>query len=136
MSVKVGDVVLYRAFGREVNALVLRVNTSTPSHLGKDKEPALTLAFVDPERERAIAPKKNVTVLLPETHLQQIHVEHDVVHSSHEFDAEFLKKHGSTPAQVASQRGHGEWLWLDENEAEDTPQSDERDNEPDPDEAA
>ncbi len=32
-----------------------------------------------------------------------------MVHASHEFDEKFLKKHGRSPAQIASQRRHGEW---------------------------
>lgn len=102
-------IVLYRAFGREVPAIVLNARSGEVSHLGASGEPLLTLAFIDPAREVAVAPKKNTHVLLPETSTPQIHIEHDVVHASHEFDDEFKKKHGSSPAQIASQRGHGEW---------------------------
>ncbi len=54
--VKVGDVVLYRAFGRTVNAIIKAIRRGEVSHLGKNGEPLLTLSFIDPARQLAIAP--------------------------------------------------------------------------------
>lgn len=118
MSVKVGDVVKFRSAGRVVNALVLAVRNGEVSHRGANDEPLLTLALVDPEREKRIAPKKNLRVLLPETTQAQVFIEYDVVHHSHEFDQEFLQKHGDSSAQIAAQRGYGEWLTFAEYELE------------------
>lgn len=100
---QVGDAVFYGVQNRMVFALVLAVRDSEVSHNGKNGEPVLTVAFVDPTRESEIA--KNKIGYLP-----QVFIEYDVVHSSHEFSREFrLAKGIQTPAQVASHRGQGEW---------------------------
>lgn len=110
-QVKVGDVVRYSAFGRTSPALVLAARYGEVSHLGANGEPLLTLAFIDPPRENAIAPNKNKNVLAPpSTQLPQVFTEHDVVHASHEFSQEFKEKNAiKSDADVASKRGHGEW---------------------------
>lgn len=114
MSVKVGDAVKYRILDRTLNAIVLAVRSGEVSHRGANDEPLLTLAFADPVREKMIAPQKKLRVL-PEVTQAQVFIECDVVHYSHEFDEEFLKTHGNSPAQIASQRGHGEWEELNQS---------------------
>ena len=107
---QVPKVVLYRAFGRELPALVLASRDGEVSHLGSQGEPLLSLAFIDPAREIAIAPKKNTAVVLSELKTPQVFIEHDVVHASHEFSEEFKKAKGiRSDADVAAQRGHGQW---------------------------
>lgn len=107
---KTGDVVLYSAFGRTVNALVIKVGPTQPSHAGKNGEDTLTLCFVDLGREvdhgvPKVGPLKERPGYLP-----QITTEHDVVHFSHEFPLEYRKQKGlSTAAQIAAERGHGTW---------------------------
>ena len=109
-ATQVPKVVLYRAFGRELPALVLASRDGEVSHLGAEGEPLLTLAFIDPAREIAIAPKKNTAVVLSELKTPQVFIEHDVVHASHEFSDDFKKLKGiRSEADVAAQRGHGEW---------------------------
>lgn len=103
MSVKPGDVVLYAAFGRTLNAIVLAAKNGTVSHEGKNGEPLLDLLFIDPARESSIE-KKQIGWQ------PRLIVEHDVVHASHAFSAAFKKEKGiSTPAQNLAQRGQGEW---------------------------
>jgi len=94
-------VVLFSAFGRTVPALVLAARFGEVSHLGANNEPILTLAIV---KQPAPNQPYKKPVAVPE-----IEIQHDVVHFSHEFSDEFKKKHGDLPAQIASQRGHGEW---------------------------
>jgi hypothetical protein len=104
---KVPSVVLFCAFGRSVPALVLSSRSGEVSHLGANDEPLLTLAIVkQPAPDQGYKKPVGVqaAVAVPE-----IEIQHDVVHCSHEFDEEFKKKYGSTPAQIAAQRGHGEW---------------------------
>jgi len=100
---KQGDIALYSAFGRTLNALVIAVRSNEVSHLGKNGEPTLDLAFIDPARHSAIE-KKQIGWQPP------VIVEYGVVHASHEFPAEFKREKGIlTPAQVATHRGQGEW---------------------------
>jgi hypothetical protein len=107
--VKVGDAVLYSAFGRVVLALVLAAREGEVSHLGQGGEPLLTLAFPKFPAPNA-PPHKHKTEFQAAVALPEIQIEHDVVHCSHEFSAEFKKDKGlTTPAQIASLRGHGEW---------------------------
>jgi len=108
MSVKTG-VVRYTAFGRSLPALVLAARFGEVSHLGKNGEPLLSVAFVDPARESGLSKDKDGNFIFPAGRFPQVFVEHDVVHVSHEFDDEFKKKHGSSTAEIASQRGHGEY---------------------------
>ncbi len=99
---KLADIVRYSAFGRSLNALVLAVR-NTPTHAGANGEPVLDLAFIDPSRESAI--EKQQIGYQP-----RVYIEHDVVHVSQEFSAEFKKDKGiTTPAQIIAQRGQGEW---------------------------
>ena len=108
---KAGDVVLYRAFGRTSNAIVLAARYGEPSHLGKSGEPLLTLAFIDPSRETGLT-KKDGEFLYPIGRVPNVFIEHDVVHASHEFSDEFFREKkiaSPTPAIIASHRGHGEW---------------------------
>lgn len=108
---KVGDVVLYTAFGRTINALVLAVRTGISSHEGSTGEPALTLAFVDPPRNAVAGGRKEIGPLAERPwEIPTVHVENDVVHASHEFSADYKHSKGlSTPAHIATERGHGEW---------------------------
>lgn len=100
---QIGEVVRYSAYGRTVNALVIAVRHAEPSHAGKNGEPLVSVAFVDPDRESAIE-KKQIG------HMPKVWTEYDVVHASHEFSAEHKTKLGlTTPAQIAAQRGAGEW---------------------------
>jgi hypothetical protein len=114
---KVGDVVLYRSLGRTVNALVMSSRLGEVSHLGKDGEPLLTLAVL--KQLPPNAPHKRPTVLQASVAEPEIEIVRDVVHVSHEFSPEFKRDKGlQTPAQIASQRGPGEWFGLDEVPAE------------------
>jgi hypothetical protein len=98
-----GEVVAYTAYGRTVNAIVLAARVAETGHQGASGEPLVSIAFIDPERESAIA--KRQIGWFP-----QIYVEYDVVHASHEFSAEYKRVHGlTTPAQIAAKRGVGEW---------------------------
>ena len=100
---KTGDVVLYCAFGRTLNAIVLDARLGEVSHHGRNGEPVLDLAFIDPERESAIE-KKQIGWK------PRVFVEYDVVHHSHQFSKEFLTlKRVTTAAQIAALRGQGEW---------------------------
>jgi hypothetical protein len=103
---KIPAVVLYSAQGRTQMALVLNSRDGEVSHLGANGEPLLTLAIV-----KQIPPnapyKRPVGVQVVAT--PEVEIVHDVVHASHEFDEEFLKKNGDSLAQQLSQRGHGEW---------------------------
>ena len=100
---QIGEVVRYSAYGRTVNALVIAVRHAEPSHAGKNGEPLVSVAFVDPDRESAIE-KKQIG------HMPKVWTEYDVVHASHEFSAEHKTKLGlTTPAQIAAARGPGEW---------------------------
>lgn len=105
---KRGDVVVYSSLGRSQNALVLSARFGEVSHQGKQGEPLLTLALIAEPAPNA--PHKRPTVLQGDTSVPEIQIEHDVVHASHEFSAEFKKDKGvTTAAQIASHRGHGEW---------------------------
>lgn len=109
MSDKTPAIVLFKTFGRVIPALVLSSRIE-PSHLGLNEEPMLTIAFMDAARETGL--KKDPQTgefVYPFGREPQIFIERDVVHESHEFDEEFLKQHGSSEAQVAAQRGNGEW---------------------------
>jgi len=110
------EVVLYSSQGATQVALVLSAREGEVSHLGKNGEPLLTLAVI--KKPGPNAPHKRPTGLQAVVATPEIEIQHDVVHASHEFDAEFLKKHGSSPAQIASQRGHGEWTEYEGDEAE------------------
>lgn len=110
MSVKRGDVVLYSAFGRSLNAIVLSTRSGEVSHLGAEDEPLISVAFLDPYRETGLSKDKEGNFFYPAGRVPQVFIEHDVVHASHEFSEEFKRDKGiSTPAQIASLRGHGEW---------------------------
>lgn len=101
---KVGDVVFYSAFGRTVKAIVMAVNSGDLSHQGKNGEPMLDLLYIDPARESAI--EKKQIGYQPRTF-----IEHSVVHASQEFSDEYKRSKGiTTPAQLVTQRGQGEWL--------------------------
>ena len=119
MSVKSGDVVLYSAFGRTLNALVLNSRSGEVSHLGKGGEPILTLAVV--KQPAWDAPHKRPNPIQAATTVPEIEIVNDVVHASHEFDEDFLKKHGSSPAQIAAQRGHGEWREISSRQVQQQP---------------
>ena len=107
---KVGDVVLYSAFGRTVNAIVLKAGPTQPSHAGKNGEDSLTLLFIDPAREPGGSAMRIGPLTERPGYLPQAIIEHDVVHASHEFPAEYRKQKGlSTPAQLAAERGQGIW---------------------------
>lgn len=100
---KQGDVVLYSAFGRTLQAIVLDARLGEVSHHGKNNEPVLDLIFIDPARETAIE-KKQIG------YKPHVYTEYDVVHHSHEFPVEFRKLKGLlTPAQIMAARGQGEW---------------------------
>src|SRR6267154_5748551 len=102
-----GDVVVYSSLGRSQNALVLSTRFGEVSHQGKQGEPLLTLALIAEPAPNA--PHKRPTVLQNDTSVPEIQIEHDVVHASHEFSADFKKDKGvTTAAQIASHRGHGE----------------------------
>ena len=102
-TVKIGDVVRYAAFGRSVNALVMALHTGDLSHQGANGEPLLDLLYIDPVRESAIS-KKQIG-WQPQTF-----VEYSVVHASHQFSDEYKREKGiTTAAQLATQRGQGEW---------------------------
>lgn len=110
---KVGDVVLFSQLGRTVNALVLGVRSGEVSRLGKDGEPLLKLAFI--KFPAPNAPHKRPTPLQAELAEQEIQIEHDVVHASHEFSSDFKRDKGvQTEAQIAAHRGHGEWTEADD----------------------
>lgn len=107
-------VVTFSAFGRKLPAIVLAERSGEVSHLGASDEPLLTLAVVDPARETGLTKDKDGNYVYPTGRLPQVFIEHDVVHESHEFDAEFWKSKrispdAVTPAIVASHRGHGEY---------------------------
>ena len=115
---KRGEPVVVMYLGRKMTGLVLAVRDNLPSHLGEDGEPLLTVALIDPERETGLTRDKDGNVVYPFGRIPQVFTEIDVVHESHEFDAEFLKANGSSTAQIASQRGHGEWSeYVDESSA-------------------
>lgn len=112
---KVGDVVTYTRQGRAVNALVINSRDGEVSHLGKNGEPLLTLAFV--KFPAPNAPHKRPTVLQAAVSEPEIEIERDVVHVSHEFSAEFKKQKGiSTEALIATHRGQGEWSEVEDAE--------------------
>lgn len=100
---KTGDVVKFRAYGRVVNAIVLAAHYGEVAHHGKMGEPLLDLVFIDPERESAIE-KKQIG-----WH-PCVWTEFSVVHSSHEFSADYKRQKGlGTPSQITGHRGAGEW---------------------------
>ena len=107
---KQGDVVMYMRGGRSCNALVLSSRVGETSHLGAKGEPLLTLAFVKFPNPNPIA-NKRPNLIQESTSVPEIEIEHDVVHASHEFSAEYKRLHGLiTPAQIAAKRGAGEWM--------------------------
>lgn len=102
------EVVNYTSQGRTVKALVLSSRSGEVSHLGKDGEPLLTLAFV--KQPAPNAPHKRPTVLQAALATPEIEIAHDVVHASHEFSDQFKEDKGLlTEAQIVAHRGHGEW---------------------------
>jgi len=108
--VVIPDVVLFKAFGRVLPALVLAHRFGEVSHLGSHGEPLLTLAVIDPARESGLDKDKDGNFVYPVGRIPQVFTEHDVVHVSHLFSDEFKKKKAiQSPADVAAQRGHGEW---------------------------
>lgn len=112
---KQGDVVIYTRGGRSVNALVLSSRDGEVSHLGANREPLLTLAFVKFPNPNPIVNKRPNPVQEATT-VPEIEIEHDVVHASHEFSPEFKREKGlATPAQIASLRGHGAWATAEVN---------------------
>lgn len=115
MAKPLSEVVLYTAQGRTQAALVLSARVGEVSHLGKNGEPLLTLAIV--KQPAPNAPHKRPTGLQTAVAVPEIEILHDVVHASHEFSEEFLSKNGRLAAQIAAQRGHGEWTEF-EGEAE------------------
>jgi hypothetical protein len=117
-QVKVGSIVTFSAFGRKSAAIVLALRSGEVSHLGANQEPLLTLAMIDPARETGLGKDKNGEFIYPIGRFPNVFIEHDVVHASHEFDEEFLKKHGSSQAEILAQRGHGEWTEFEGDEGE------------------
>jgi hypothetical protein len=111
-------VVIFRAFGRSMPALVLSAREGEVSHLGQNGEPILTLAMVDPYRETGLGKDEDGVPVYPVGRIPQVFIEHDVVHASHEFSAEFKEKQQiSSAAQIAALRGNGEWVeFVDEEE--------------------
>lgn len=106
-----GDVVLYSAYGRVVNAIVLDNGNTEEQHQGKNGEPSLTLAFIDPEREQGGGVPKIGPLAQRPGYFPTVFTEHDVVHHTQEFTEEYKRLKGLiTPAQVASARGQGEWM--------------------------
>lgn len=100
---KIGDVVFYTTGGKTYNALVLSVRLGEVSHHGKNDEPLLTITYVDADRDSARTKSR------PD-YFPTVAVEHDVVHASHEFSADYKRDKGiQTPAHVANHRGPGEW---------------------------
>lgn len=116
MAKPLSEVVLYTAQGRTQAALVLSARVGEVSHLGKNGEALLTLAIV--KQPAPNAPHKRPTGLQTAVAVPEIEILHDVVHTSHEFDAAFLERNGSTSAQIAAQRGHGEWTELEGDASE------------------
>lgn len=107
-SLRLPEVVNYTSQGRTVKALVLSGREGEVSHLGKNGEPLLTLAFV--KQPAPNAPHKRPTVLQAALATPEMQFEHDVVHASHEFSSDFKRDKGiQTEAQIAAHRGHGEW---------------------------
>jgi hypothetical protein len=105
---KIGDVVLYHAFGKTLNALVVGSRVSEVAHLGKNGEPLLHLAFI--KQIPPNAPHKRPTVLMAELTTPEIEIQYDVVHVSHEFSDAYKSAKGLySEAQIVSLRGHGEW---------------------------
>lgn len=101
--VKAGDIVQYEVHGKTKLALVLFAHIGQVNHLGKDGEPLLHLGFLAPERE-------SERVRTNPGYIPEIFIEYDVHHASHEFSEEYKRKNFiSTPAQIASKRGTGEW---------------------------
>lgn len=94
---KRNDAVLYVQNGRTYNALVLAEAAANDKRLGKNGEPSLHLVVVfdDPVGKR-----------IPLGELPEPTIVHDVVHRSHEFDADYLQAYGP---DARSHRGHGEW---------------------------
>jgi hypothetical protein len=114
--VKVGDVVLYTALGRTLNALVLKV-TAVASHEGADGEPTLSLAFIDQEREAGAKANRVGPLQEKPGYFPTVYTEHDVVHLSHEFSDDYKRVKGlQTPAQIAAERGVGHWEELPDYE--------------------
>src|ERR1700722_14187000 len=106
-QVKVGSIVTFSAFGRKSAAIVIALRSGEVSHLGANKEPALTLAMIDPARETGLGKDKDGEFIYPIGRFPNVFIEHDVVHASHEFDEEFTRRHGSTTAEILAQRGNG-----------------------------
>lgn len=134
---KADDVVLYTCGDFSHPAIVLSARFGETTHLGSDGEPLLHLAFIAPERESPTT--KFANAAKPELgykagYIPSIHMEYDVVHDSHEFDAVARKKLGltanSTPAEIAARRGQGSWKLMDEPDGnvatKAAPQADEK----------
>ncbi len=108
---KIGDAVLYTAFGRTLKAIVFGIHEGDVSRAGADNEPILDLFYVDVERESEIARKKigwEPSVIK----------DYGVVHASHEFSDAYRRAHGlQSPHQIATHRGQGEWIEAPDTEA-------------------
>lgn len=115
----VPKVVIYTRQGVSVPALVLSSRDGEVSHLGENGEPLVTLAFV--KFPNPNAPHKRPSVLQASVSEPEIEIERDVVHASHQFSDEYKQKKGlQTEAQIAADRGHGEWTeYEDVTEAAD-----------------
>ncbi len=113
-----GDVVLYSQGGKTYNAIVLATVNLNDSHLGDNDEPQLHLSvlFDEPIDSNTGKPKVKPAWNIPEPTTV-----HDVVHASHEFDADYMESHGlkvvrendpnkaSAEAEIRNRRGAGEW---------------------------
>lgn len=100
------DVVLFTISGKSYTALVLAERDGEVSHLGRNGEPLLTLAYV---KGQSVQPDYKKHSLAQSQALPEVLIEHDVVHVSHEFSKEFRKEKGITDGQINTHRGHGEW---------------------------
>jgi hypothetical protein len=109
----IGDVVLYTAFGRTLNAIVFGINVGDTTREGADGEPILDLIYIDPARESETARKRigwEPTVVK----------DYGVVHASHEFSPEHIQAHGMhTPHALTTARGQGEWSEISSEELKD-----------------
>lgn len=92
---KRGDVVLYTQQGKTYNAIVLAIAAQVDTHVGADNEPALHLSVLFDDRK----PLPLGEFPVPQTI-------YDVVHESHEFDADYQNFHGP---DFHKNRGAGEW---------------------------
>lgn len=118
-DIKRGDVVLLKlSTKREVyNALVLAVCATEASHLGKQGEPALHLAYLPDEPLVNGKPKVQPIGYIPAPEMI-----YGVVHASHEFSRDYLRDHGlrkladddpqkiQAETEIRNRRGAGEWI--------------------------